>query len=62
MVELFNCQGDFSIQASKDYKILNKMSRNVSSPISLRRPNYAGHYVLGVEGIFGSYYMRVDSK
>ena len=62
LVEIFNCQGDFSILASKDSQDLQNMSRNKSSPITLRRPNYAGHYVIGVEGMFGSYYMRVDSR
>jgi hypothetical protein len=61
LVEVFNCQGDFELIASKDYKDM-KASDGQVSPIALRRPNYAGHYVLGIEGIFGSYYMRVNSK
>jgi len=47
--------------ASKDIKDTQSTNKS-ESPITLRRPNYAGHYVIGVEGIFGSYYMQVNSK
>ena len=62
LVEVFNCQGDFLLLASKSLKDTQLLARDKDSPITLRRPNYAGHYVLGVEGIFGSYYLRVNSK
>lgn len=61
LVEVFNCQGDFYLLASKDIKD-TQASNTSESPISLRRPNYAGHYVIGVQGIFGSYFMKVNSK
>jgi hypothetical protein len=62
LVEIYNCKGDLYLLASKDIKDTEQLPRNTSSPIVLRRPNYGGHYVLGVEGIFGNYFFRVKTK
>lgn len=62
LVEVLDCQGNFYLLASKDIKDTRDLARNSSSPIALRRPNYGGHYVFGVEGIYGSYFLRVKGK
>jgi hypothetical protein len=60
MVEIFNCKGDLSVTASKDYQ--NITSLDSSNLLSLKRPNYGGHYVFGVEDVLGSYFLKVNNK
>jgi len=62
LMELFNCVGDFNLLASKNIKDTQAAAQNDSKSITLRRPNYGGHYVIGVEGIFGSYFMSINAK
>ncbi len=62
LVEVFKCKGDFYLMASKDFRDTRTIENNSTGPLTLRRPNYGGHYVLSVEGVFGSYYMRILNK
>jgi hypothetical protein len=60
MVEIFNCKGDLSVTASKDYQDIT--NPNSTTLLLLKRPNYGGHYVFGVEDVKGSYFLKVDNK
>ena len=48
LMELFNCVGDFNLIASKNIKDTQSLPKKDSKSITLRRPNYGGHYVVGV--------------
>jgi len=62
MVEIFNCIGDFSVTASQDYQGVTDPFTTNSSLITLKRPNYGGHYVFGVEDVLGSYFLKINNK
>jgi hypothetical protein len=61
MVEIFNCRGDLTVAASNNYQAIVDATDNTSL-ITLKRPNYAGHYVFAVQDGLGSYFLKVSNK
>jgi hypothetical protein len=63
MVEIFNCKGDLAVTASEDYQDITNPAVANSSLITLKRPNYGGHYVFGVENMHEvSYFLKIANK